>query len=197
LGNSVSCSESLPVFSQFECLILGGSLGKEDVGRHTAPGALRTDGWTDRKRAGFTDTDRTSDCYKDYYISRGPIMGIEYSLYLRFLQCWPIDYINGYRAIHRVNCFYWIVCKEQKPLQEKRGSYGRYPLKHHYIRTLYLLQTAYALSMRHNSRHERRRMRGQGPSDFNMASSIVAWLWVSVSILGPIVVGFMVPYKIT
>jgi hypothetical protein len=45
---------------------------------------------TDRKKAGFTDTDRTSDCYKDYYISGEPIMGIEYSLYLRFLQCWPL-----------------------------------------------------------------------------------------------------------
>jgi hypothetical protein len=64
--------------------------GKEDVGRHTDPGALRTNESTDREKAGFTDTDRSSDCYKDYYISRGPIMGIEYSICLRLLQCWPL-----------------------------------------------------------------------------------------------------------
>jgi hypothetical protein len=44
----------------------------------------------DRKRVGFTDTDRMSDCYKNYYISGEPIMGIEHSFYLRFLLCWPL-----------------------------------------------------------------------------------------------------------
>jgi hypothetical protein len=28
--------------------------------------------------------------------------------------------INGYGTIHRVNCVYWIVCKEQEAIQEKR-----------------------------------------------------------------------------
>jgi hypothetical protein len=72
LGNIFSCTEGLPVFSQFEDLTLG-ELGKEEVDRHTDLGALRTGEPIDRKRAGFTDTDGTSDCYKDDYISEGPI----------------------------------------------------------------------------------------------------------------------------
>jgi hypothetical protein len=45
--------------------------------------------------------------------------------------------------------------KSRNLFSRRGGSYGRYPWKHYYIRTLYLLQTAYALSMRHNSRHMR------------------------------------------
>jgi hypothetical protein len=45
--------------------------------------------------------------------------------------------------------------KSRNLFSRRGGSYGRYPLKHYYIRTLYLLQTVYALSMRHNSRHMR------------------------------------------
>jgi hypothetical protein len=70
-----------------------------------------------------------------------------------------VDYINGYRAIHRVNCFYWIVCKEQKPIQEKRRSYGHFPLKHYYIRNA--LPIADSIRLKHEAclqTYERRQM---------------------------------------
>jgi hypothetical protein len=40
-------------------------MGRQE-GRPLADADGRLDGQTDKKKAGFTDTDRTSDCYKDY-----------------------------------------------------------------------------------------------------------------------------------
>jgi hypothetical protein len=77
----------------------------EDTGdRGRARETRYRDRWTDRQNAEFTDTDGTSDCYKDYQALRESFTD-EGSLFLCILQCRPPRLLAT--SIHCVWC--WVV----------------------------------------------------------------------------------------